>query len=364
MTDGENFGDRYIADETAAGLDDVSEIPLLDDDLTPELTEQIGETVSEGRVYAAEIPDAATDAETVDRTIRKYTQRPDVTGESLNAIDIYRRQINSVPKLTATEEAELSRRVLLGDEAAQMRLIEGSLRLVVTIAGDYIGRGLDLPDLIQEGNFGLIKAASSIDPTLGKFGPHAGAHIKRRIQRAIADKSRTIRIPVRQVPKLNAMNTAERLLTQELQHHPTPREIASYLEGEVVPADIELLGRAALKPASLDAPIGDGDATLGSMIIDQAVSDDERRADKLSHKGRRSVLIRAMRQVLEEEERLVLRLRHRLGEKDDDSERSFKEVALALGEPEKRVKIRYERAKKRLAESDHAHELRQAFDID
>jgi RNA polymerase primary sigma factor len=187
-------------------------------------------------------------------------------------IRIYLREIGEVPLLTQAEEVALAARIRKGEEAARQHMIRANLRLVVKIAQDYARYGLPLLDLISEGNIGLIKAVERFDPNKGgKLSTYAAWWIKQGIKRALANQSKTIRLPAHLVDKISRMRKAERKLTEVFGREPTPEEIAHELDVPV--STVNHWTTVAIKPASLDAPIGDEDGgTFGEIIGDERMS--------------------------------------------------------------------------------------------
>ena len=191
--------------------------------------------------------------------------------EGINIDDpvrMYLREIGRIPLLTYDEELELAKRVLAGDEEAKQKLAESNLRLVVSIAKKYVGRGMLFLDLIQEGNMGLIKAVEKFDYTKGyKFSTYATWWIRQAITRAIADQARTIRIPVHMVETINKLIRTSRHLLQQLGREPTPEEIAKEMEISV--EKVTEIQKIAQDPVSLETPIGEEeDSHLGDFIQD------------------------------------------------------------------------------------------------
>ena len=191
--------------------------------------------------------------------------------EGINIDDpvrMYLREIGRIPLLSYDEELELAKKVLAGDEAAKQKLAESNLRLVVSIAKKYVGRGMLFLDLIQEGNMGLIKAVEKFDYTKGyKFSTYATWWIRQAITRAIADQARTIRIPVHMVETINKLIRTSRLLLQRLGREPSPEEIAEELEMPV--EKVMEIQKIAQDPVSLETPIGEeDDSHLGDFIQD------------------------------------------------------------------------------------------------
>ena len=187
-----------------------------------------------------------------------------------NGIKIYLREIGQTPLLTPAQEIELAARIKRGEAAARQHMILANLRLVVKIAHDYARYGLPLLDLISEGNIGLMKAVDRFDPMKGgKLSTYAAWWIKQAIKRALANQSKTIRLPAHLVDKIAKMRRAEHLLTEKLGREPSVEEIA--LELDVEAATVQQWQVVALRPASLDAPIGeDGDTSFGDIIGDDS----------------------------------------------------------------------------------------------
>jgi len=194
----------------------------------------------------------------------------DLTVEpSLDSLRLYLREIGKVPLLTADQEVYLAKRIERGDMTAKTQMIEANLRLVVSIAKGYLGRGLSFLDLIQEGSLGLIRAVEKFDYRKGyKFSTYATWWIRQAVTRAIADKARTIRIPVHMVEKLNKVVHIERQLVQRLGREPRPEEIAEELE--MTTEEVREILRMAQHPVSLEKPIGEEeDSELGDFVEDE-----------------------------------------------------------------------------------------------
>src|ERR1700754_2684546 len=195
----------------------------------------------------------------------------DLTVEpSLDSLRLYLRSIGKVALLTAQQEVELAKRIERGDMEAKQAMVEANLRLVVSIAKGYLGRGLTFLDLIQEGSLGLIRAVEKFDYRRGyKFSTYATWWIRQAVTRAIADKGRTIRIPVHMVEKLNKVVHVERQLVQQLGREPLPEEIATELECTV--REVRDILRMAQQPVSLEKPIGEEEESeLGDFVEDEA----------------------------------------------------------------------------------------------
>lgn len=223
-------------------------------------------------------------------------------------VRMYLKEIGKIPLLTNEEEQELARRMAEGDEVAHNKMVEANLRLVVSIAKRYVGRGLPLLDLIQEGNLGLIKAVGKFDYTKGyKFSTYATWWIRQSISRAIADHARTIRIPVHMVETINRVSRASHELVQDLGREPTPEEIARRLH---LPTEkVAEIMRVAQEPISLETPVGEeDDSHLGDFIQDEDASEP---ADAATYAMLREQLADVL-QTLTPRESEVLRLRYGL----------------------------------------------------
>jgi RNA polymerase primary sigma factor len=239
-----------------------------------------------------------------------------------DALSQYLSAIRRVSLLTAQEEVVLARRIERGDLLAKQRLIEANLRLVVSVARGYIGRGLTLMDLIQEGSLGLIRAAERFDYRRGlKFSTYATWWIRQAITRAIADTGRTIRLPTYAVERLNQARRVQHELVQRLGRDPTPCEIAGELSCE--PTTLRELMRAAEQPLSLQSPAGHDTGTLGELVEDRA-------AEAPFETANRAVRQHTLRRILSrlgERERKVIELRYGLG---DQLARTRQETGRAL----------------------------------
>ncbi|MFA6936564.1 MAG: RNA polymerase sigma factor RpoD [Bacilli bacterium] len=248
-------------------------------------------------------------------------------------VKMYLKEIGRVPLLGKDEEIQLAERVAEGDEEAKSILISANLRLVVSIAKHYIGRGMLFLDLIQEGNLGLIKASEKFDPARGfKFSTYATWWIRQAITRAIADQARTIRIPVHMVETINKMTRVQRQLTQDLGRDPSAEEIAEKMGGGITPARVREIQRIAMEPVSLETPIGEeDDSHLGDFLEDKdAVSPSEFATNELL----KDELYSVMSDLTDREER-VLRLRFGL---DDGHPRTLEEVGKEFGVTRERIR--------------------------
>ena len=256
----------------------------------------------------------------------------DLTVEpSLDALRLYLRSIGRVELLTAGEEVALAKRIERGDMSGKQHMIEANLRLVVSIAKGYLGRGLTFLDLIQEGSLGLIRAVEKFDYRRGyKFSTYATWWIRQAVTRAIADKARTIRVPVHMVEKLNKVVHAERQLVQDLGREPTPEEIAAQLGWRV--RDVKDIQRLAQVPISLEKPIGDEeDSELGDLLEDDTA---ESPLDTAMETLRREH-VRTALDALPSREREVIEMRFGL---EGHQARTLEEVGRAFGVTRERIR--------------------------
>ncbi|MFJ7637236.1 RNA polymerase sigma factor RpoD [Peribacillus sp. NPDC097264] len=246
-------------------------------------------------------------------------------------VRMYLKEIGRVDLLSAEEEISLAMRIEEGDEEAKRRLAEANLRLVVSIAKRYVGRGMLFLDLIQEGNMGLIKAVEKFDYRKGyKFSTYATWWIRQAITRAIADQARTIRIPVHMVETINKLIRVQRQLLQDLGREPSPEEIAEDMD--LTPEKVREILKIAQEPVSLETPIGEeDDSHLGDFIEDQdATSPSEHAAYELLKEQLEDVL-----DTLTDREENVLRLRFGL---DDGRTRTLEEVGKVFGVTRERIR--------------------------
>jgi len=276
----------------------------------------------------------------------------DLTVEpSLDSLRLYLRAIGRVELLNASEEVALAKRIERGDMEAKQHMIEANLRLVVSIAKGYLGRGLTFLDLIQEGSLGLIRAVEKFDYRRGyKFSTYATWWIRQAVTRAIADKARTIRIPVHMVEKLNKVVHVERQLVQELGREPTPDEIAAQLECPV--REVKDIQRLAQLPISLEKPIGEeDDSELGDFVEDET-------ADSpldLAIENVRRENVRTALDALPEREREVIEMR--FGLKGHEA-RTLEEVGRAFGVTRERIRQIENTTLKKLEALPEAQRLR------
>jgi RNA polymerase primary sigma factor len=264
---------------------------------------------------------------------------------------MYLKEIGKVALLTAEEEVELAKRMEAGDEAAKRKLVEANLRLVVSIAKRYVGRGMLFLDLIQEGNLGLIKAVEKFDYEKGfKFSTYATWWIRQAITRAIADQARTIRIPVHMVETINKLIRVSRQLLQELGREPTPEEIAKEMN---IPEDkVREIMKIAQEPVSLETPIGEEeDSHLGDFIPDEeALAPSEAAAFTLLKEQLMDVL-----DTLTDREEKVLRLRFGL---DDGRARTLEEVGKVFDVTRERIRQIEAKALRKLRHPSRSKKLK------
>jgi RNA polymerase primary sigma factor len=278
----------------------------------------------------------------------------DLTVEpSLDSLRLYLRSIGRVDLLTAAQEVELAKRIERGDMLAKRQMVEANLRLVDSIAKGYMGRGLSFLDLIQEGSLGLIRAVEKFDYRRGyKFSTYATWWIRQAVTRAIADKARTIRIPVHMVEKLNRVAHVERQLVQKLGREPEPAEIAEELRWPV--GDVRDIQRVAQQPVSLEKPIGDEDESeLGDFVADDAVLEPfEEASEHLQKEGVKNAL-----QALPERERQVIELRYGLA---GGEPLTLEEVGKTFGVTRERIRQIENNTLKKLQRLPEAQMLREA----
>ncbi|HET9074149.1 MAG TPA: sigma-70 family RNA polymerase sigma factor [Solirubrobacteraceae bacterium] len=275
---------------SGASADDVSPVDEEPEEVEPE-------TVDEEQVFLSN-PRAFQRRAELDLTVEP----------SLDSLRLYLRSIGRVPLLTKEQEVELAQRIERGDMGAKQHMIEANLRLVVSIAKAYLGRGLTFLDLIQEGSMGLIRAVEKFDYRRGyKFSTYATWWIRQAVTRAIADKGRTIRIPVHMIEKLNRVTRAERTLLQGLGRDPSPEEIAA--EVDMTVDEVRDILRISMTPISLERPVGDeDDSELGDFVEDLS---EESPFEQAAERLRKENLRRALA-TLPQREREVIELRYGL----------------------------------------------------
>ncbi len=303
-------------------------------------------------VTSGPAPRAVVAHENGDRPARK--QDVDLTVEpSLDSLRLYLRSIGRVQLLTAEREVALARRIERGDLDAKQEMVEANLRLVVSIAKGYLGRGLSFLDLIQEGSLGLIRAVEKFDYRRGyKFSTYATWWIRQAVTRAIADKGRTIRIPVHMVERLNKVVHVERQLVQQLGREPLPEEIAVELECSA--REVRDILRMAQQPVSLEKPVGEEDESeLGDFVEDDAaVSPFEQASESLRRENVRRALA-----ALPTREREVIEMRFGLR---GSRPRTLEEVGQAFNVTRERIRQIENHTLKKLESLPEAQRLRDA----
>ncbi len=336
-----------------------------DIELTAERLTTVFEFLEENNVDVLNITDDEEDVDDDDLLLDGDVE-PDVDVEQIDmnitdgvSIDdpvrMYLKEIGKVPLLTAEEETELARRMEQGDEAAKKKLAEANLRLVVSIAKRYVGRGMLFLDLIQEGNLGLIKAVEKFDYSKGyKFSTYATWWIRQAITRAIADQARTIRIPVHMVETINKLVRVQRQLLQELGREATPEEIAEKMD---IPVErVREIQKISQEPVSLETPIGEEeDSHLGDFLPDENVPvPDEATAKAMLKEAVQDVL-----GTLTEREQKVLRLRFGI---DDDKARTLEEVGREFNVTRERIRQIEAKAIRKLKSASKKRKLQEFLD--
>jgi RNA polymerase primary sigma factor len=308
----------------SAGRLDAEEIALALDELDLDAA-QMDEFYAALEDAQIEVVPAADDAEEV---VAELDAEPEISTDTLQ---LFLKDIGKVPLLTAAQEVELAKRIESGDHSAKQAMVEANLRLVVSIAKRYRNQGLPFLDLIQEGTIGLVRAAEKFDWRKGyKFSTYATWWIRQAVARAIADKGRTIRMPVHVVEKLNRIHRSERKLRAELAREPTSAEIAVDLDLSI--EEVEQIRRSAQAPVSLEKPVGDEEESeLGHFLTDlSAPLPDEAAETALRREALRGILSK-----LSERERQVLELRYGL---DGQQPRTLDEVGRAFNVTRERIR--------------------------
>ena len=339
-------------DELAGALEDVELTKEQAEDFTTYLSDHSIELL-EGEQHKS-LPQSLEPPQPADDEKAAALPPPklDLTVEpSLDSLRLYLREIGKVPLLTADQEIALAKRIERGDMSAKQHMIEANLRLVVSIAKGYLGRGLSFLDLIQEGSLGLIRAVEKFDYRKGfKFSTYATWWIRQAVTRAIADKARTIRIPVHMVEKLNKVVHIERQLVQRLGREPRPEEIAEELE--IATDEVREILRMAQLPVSLEKPIGEEEeSSLGDFVPDDQA---ESPFDTASLSLRREDIELAL-SSLPERERKVIELRYGLS---GDPPCTLEEVGRAFGVTRERIRQIVNNTLKKLESLPEAQPLR------
>ena len=275
------------------------------------------------------VPSPVTVEPVGEAPLTNHRERGSYDGDT--AIKLYLREIGQVKLLTPQDEVDLAARIRKGDKRAREQMIKANLRLVVKIARDYEGLGLPLLDLISEGNIGLMKAVERFDPAKGgKLSTYGSWWIKQSIKRALANQSKTIRLPVHLVDKISRMRRIALKLQEVLGREPTDEELGEELD--MSPSRVSLMRMAAIRPASLDAPIGDEDSNNFSEIVE-----DERAENPYEELEGKTVtgMLRDLVTKLDERESTILRFRFGL---DGGTEKTLEEVGRKFGVTRERVR--------------------------
>ena len=329
-----------LKDKSHASVDDILEV-------FPEPEEQLDEQDD-----LRDVPPVGTDEleESSDETVLDLSVPKGVSTD--DPVRMYLREIGSIKLLTPSEEIELARRIVAGDERAKQKLAKANLRLVVSIAKKYVGRGMLFLDLIQEGNLGLIRAVEKFDHNKGyKFSTYATWWIRQAITRAIADQARTIRIPVHMVETINKLKKISRKLAQDLGRKPADEEIAR--EMDVTVEKLREIFKVAQEPISLETPIGkEEDSRLGDFIEDRET---EAPVHAVTHELLREDLNEVLKS-LSVRERDVLRLRFGL---DDGRSRTLEEVGSQFGVTRERIRQIEAKALRKLRHPNRNRKLRE-----
>ena len=278
---------------------------------------------------------------------------PSVPDVSTDSLQLFLKDIGKVPLLTAAQEVELSKRIERGDHGAKQQMVEANLRLVVSIAKNYRNQGLPFLDLIQEGVIGLVRAAEKFDHRKGfKFSTYATWWIRQAVARALADKGRTIRMPVHVVEKLNKIGRAERKLLAELGREPVPSEVAKELGMEL--SEVEQILRSAQAPVSLEKPVGDEEESeFGHFLADQTSPMPDEAVEVLL----RTETLKRILGALSHRERRVLELRYGL---NGEHPRTLDEVGRTFNVTRERVRQIENQSLKKLQALAEAAKLRDA----
>jgi RNA polymerase primary sigma factor len=335
--------DALVRQGQEAGFLTTEEISLVLDELGLEPTQMDDFYSTLDELQIEVVDDADAEPEPVpDLGIREF---------STDSLQLFLKDIGKVPLLNAAQEVELSKRIERGDHLAKQQMVAANLRLVVSIAKNYRGQGLPFLDLIQEGTIGLVRAAEKFDYRRGyKFSTYATWWIRQAVARALADKGRTIRMPVHVVEKLNKISRAERKLLGEFGREPTTAELAKELE--IDDDEIEQIRRSAQAPVSLEKPVGDEEESeFGHFIADQT----EPRPEEAAEVAMRRETLRRALGMLSYRERRVLELRYGLG---GEAPRTLDEVGRAFNVTRERVRQIEHQSLRKLQALAEAQKLR------
>ncbi len=335
---------------------------LKDMELSPEMMEKVYDYLEQKEIDVLQTGNTLEEVEEDDDIDIDLSEEEEIDLEKIDLsvpegistedpVRMYLKEIGKVPLLTSDEEVELARRMADGDEEAKKRLTEANLRLVVSIAKRYVGRGMQFLDLIQEGNLGLIKAVEKFDYEKGfKFSTYATWWIRQAITRALADQARTIRIPVHMVETINKVSRTSRQLLQELGREPQPEEIAKEMKMPV--ERVREIMKISQEPVSLETPIGEeDDSHLGDFIQDDHVMVP---VDAATQTLLREQLDEAM-DTLTDREQKVLRLRFGL---DDGRARTLEEVGKEFDVTRERIRQIEAKALRKLRHPSRSRKLK------
>lgn len=353
----DDIDDDQLMSGMASDLDDLEALETLDDlDNLDDLDSDIDNDVAD-LDFGGDFDMLTGD------TVNMYSNEEEDDSNQLGSnvkindpVKMYLKEIGRVELLSHGEEISLAKRILDGDEEAKKKLAAANLRLVVSIAKRYVGRGMLFLDLIQEGNMGLIKAVEKFDYTKGfKFSTYATWWIRQAITRAIADQARTIRIPVHMVETINKLTRVQRQLIQELGREPSAEEISEKMDG-MTPEKVREIQKISLEPVSLETPIGEeDDSHLGDFIEDEgAMSPDDYAANELLKDELNEVLLE-----LTDREEKVLRLRFGL---DDGRTRTLEEVGKEFNVTRERIRQIEAKALRKLKHPSRSKRLKDFLD--
>jgi RNA polymerase primary sigma factor len=328
---------RLDADEVALALDEL--------DLDPAQIDAFYDALDEEQIEVV-VPEEEAEEPQGDRVWE--ASEPEISTDTLQ---LFLKDIGKVPLLTAAQEVELAKRIERGDHGAKQAMVEANLRLVVSIAKRYRNQGLPFLDLIQEGTIGLVRAAEKFDWRKGfKFSTYATWWIRQAVARAIADKGRTIRMPVHVVEKLNKISRSERKLRGELAREPTSAEIAADLD--LALEEVEQIKRSAQTPVSLEKPVGDEEESeFGHFLTDES----EPLPDEAAEVTMRREALRSILGALSPRERQVLELRYGL---DGQQPRTLDEVGRAFNVTRERIRQIEHQSLKKLRALAEAKDVR------
>ena len=353
----DDIDDDQLMSGMASDLDDLEALETLDDlDNLDDLDSDIDNDVAD-LDFGGDFDMLTGD------TVNMYSNEEEDDSNQLGSnvkindpVKMYLKEIGRVELLSHDEEISLAKRILDGDEEAKKKLAAANLRLVVSIAKRYVGRGMLFLDLIQEGNMGLIKAVEKFDYTKGfKFSTYATWWIRQAITRAIADQARTIRIPVHMVETINKLTRVQRQLIQELGREPSAEEISEKMDG-MTPEKVREIQKISLEPVSLETPIGEeDDSHLGDFVEDEgAMSPDDYAANELLKDELNEVLLE-----LTDREEKVLRLRFGL---DDGRTRTLEEVGKEFNVTRERIRQIEAKALRKLKHPSRSKRLKDFLD--